>query len=125
MRKVLIAALLAAVPLTPLLAQSMPVSEFLAKADALQKKGAMALFSGDIGKLKAEVVNSGKQLRAEQLAAQKAGRKPTTCMPTKGKASINSNELLAHFRSIPPAERSVPVKSAFAGLMRKKYPCPA
>lgn len=123
MRKLLIAALAAMVPLTPLFAQSMPVSQFLAKADALQKKGAMALFSGDIGKLKAEVVNSGKQLRAEQEAARKAGRKPATCMPEK--ASVNSNELLAHFRSMPPAERSMPVKAAFAGLMRKKYPCPA
>jgi hypothetical protein len=34
-------------------AQTMPVSTFLAKADALQKKGALALLSGDIGKLKA------------------------------------------------------------------------
>jgi hypothetical protein len=125
MRKTLIVALAAAVPLTPLFAQSMPVSEFLAKADALQKKGAMAVFSGDIGKLKAEVTNSGKQLRAEQVAAQKAGRKPATCMPEQGKASISSNELLAHFRSIPPAQRNMTVKAGFAGLMRKKYPCPA
>ena len=70
MRKLLIAALAAASPLAPASAQSMPISEFLAKADALQKKGPMALFSGDIGKLKAEVVNSGKQLRAEQEAAR-------------------------------------------------------
>ena len=123
MRKLLIAALAAAVPLTPVLAQSMPVSTFLAKADALQEKGAMALFSGDIGKLKAEVVNSGKQLRAEQDAARKAGRKPATCMPEK--ANVNSTELLAHFRAIPPAERGIPVKTGFAALMRKKYPCPA
>ena len=125
MRKILIAALATAVPLTPVLAQSMPVSVFLAKADALQKKGAMALFSSDIGKLKAEIVNSGKQIRAEQAAAQKAGRKPAVCMPEKGKASINSNELLAHFRSIPVAQRDMTVKAGFAGLIRKKYPCPA
>ena len=121
MRKILIVAFAAAVPLTPLLAQSMPVSQFLAKADALQKKGAMALFSGDVGKLKAEVMNSGKQLRAEQVAAQKAGQKTATCMPEQGKATIGSNELLAHFRSIPPAQRNMTVKAAFAGLMRKKY----
>ena len=107
----------------PRRAQSMPISEFLAKADALQKKGPMALFSGDIGKLKAEVVNSGKQLRAEQEAARKAGRKPATCLPEK--ANVTSTELLAHFRAVPPAERGVPVKTAFAGLVRKKYPCPA
>lgn len=123
MRKLLIAALAAASPLAPASAQSMPISEFLAKADALQKKGPMALFSGDIGKLKAEVVNSGKQLRAEQEAARKAGRKPATCLPEK--ANVTSTELLAHFRAVPPAERGVPVKTAFAGLVRKKYPCPA
>ena len=123
MRKLLIAALVAASPLAPASAQSMPISEFLAKADALQKKGPMALFSGDIGKLKAEVVNSGKQLRAEQEAARKAGRKPATCLPEK--ANVTSTELLAHFRAVPPAERGVPVKTAFAGLVRKKYPCPA
>ncbi len=125
MRKIVLAALIAAVPLTPLFAQSMPVSQFLATADALQEKGAMALFSGDIGKLKAEVMNSGKQLRAEQVAAQKAGRKPATCMPERGKASVATNELLAHFRAIPPAQRNMTVKTAFASLMRKKYPCPA
>ncbi len=83
----------------------------------------MALFSSDIGLLKKEIQNSGKELRAEQIAAQKAGRKPATCMPAK--AAMNSNELLAHFRSIPPQQRTMPVKAGLAGLMRKKYPCPA
>ena len=108
----------------PAAAQTMPVSEFLARAEVLQKKGAMALFSKDIGVLKGEITNSGKQLRAEQVAAEKAGRKPATCLPAK-KANINSDELLAHFRSIPPAQRNMSVKAGFAGLMRKKFPCPA
>lgn len=125
MRKIALGLLIAVAPLTAAQAQTMSVAEFLAKADALQKKGAMALFSSDIGKLKNEVMSSGKQLRAERLAAEKVGRKPATCAPPKGKASINSNELLAHFRSIPPAQRSMSVKDGFAGLLRKKFPCPA
>lgn len=124
MRKSILALALAASPFAAAQAQTMPVSTFLAKADALQKKGAMALFSKDIGVLKAEITNSGKALRAEQVAAEKAGRTPATCLPAK-KAAINSNELLAHFRSIPPAQRSMSVKAGFAGLMRKKFPCPA
>ena len=123
MKTLLAFVMFAAVP-SPLLAQSMPVSQFLAKADALQKKGPLALFSSDIKRLKDEVTNSGKQLRAEQIAARRAGQKPATCMP-EDKASIGSDELLAHFRSIPPGQRNMPVKTAFAGLMRKKYPCPA
>lgn len=121
MKPILAIALLAA-PLAPAHARAMPVATFLAKADALQKKGALALLSGDVGLLKAEVINSGKQLRAEQKAAQRAGRKTPTCMPDK--ASINSNELLAHLRAIPPAQRDMPIKAAFAAFMRKKYPCP-
>ena len=116
-----VAVLALLLPVTAATAQTMPVSQFLAKAEALQKKGAMALFSSDIGVLKKEIQNSGKQLRAEQNAAVKAGRKPATCMPAK--ATMNSNELLAHFKSIPPQQRDMPVKAAFASLMRKKYPC--
>jgi hypothetical protein len=112
-----------AVPATALQAQTMPVSAFLAKANALKAKGPMALFSKDIGLLKKEIQNSAKALRAEQLAAQKAGRKPALCMPAK--ANVNSNELLAHFNSIPPAQRNISVQAGFAGLIRKKYPCPA
>ncbi len=123
MRKIALALLIAAVPVAAQ-AQNMTVSEFLSRAEALKKKGAMALFSSDIGRLKNEVMNSGKQLRAERLAAQKAGRKPAFCPPEQGKGSINSDELLAHFQSIPPAQRGMSVKAGFAGLMRKKYPCP-
>ena len=123
MRHIAAALLLLAAPLTALQAQTMPVSTFLAKAEALKKKGPMALFSSDIGLLKKEIQNSAKGLRAEQIAANKAGRKPSSCMPAK--APINSNELLEHFQSIPPAQRSMPVRSAFASLIRKKFPCPS
>lgn len=123
MKLVLALGLLAA-PHTAAHAQAMPVSEFLAKADALQKKGAMALFSSDLGLLKKQIQSSGKALRAEQVAAEKAGRKPATCLPAKP-AAISSDEVLTHFRAIPPAQRGMSVKAAFASLMRKKFPCPA
>ena len=123
MRQFAAALFMVALPVTALQAQTMPVSTFLAKANALKAKGAMALFSSDIGLLKKEIQNSAKALRAEQLAAQKAGRKPALCMPAK--AAVNSNELLAHFNSIPPAQRNMSVQAGFAGLIRKKYPCPA
>lgn len=103
-------------------ASAMTVAEFLAKADALQAKGVGALFSGDLKLLKTEVTSAGKALRAEQAAAVKAGRKPTACLPAK--AATNSDELLAYFRAIPPAQREMSVKDGFAGLIRKKYPCP-
>lgn len=93
-------------------AQSMPVSTFLAKADALKKKGAMALFSSDINLLKKEGMNSAAALRAERLQAIKAGKKPAFCPPEKG-GSLNSGELLTHLQSIPAPQRSrMPMKEA-------------
>ena len=123
MRKTILFLILSMAPLAPLHAQSMPVATFLAKADALKKKGALAFFSGDLGRLKSEIQNSGKAIRLEHQAAVKAGRKPGFCIPAK--ASFTSTELLDHFRAIPPAQRNMPVKAAFASLVRKKYPCPS
>jgi len=120
MRKIILALLVLSAPAA---AQAMSVSQFLGKVDALHKKGPMALFSKDIGLLKAEVKDAGKALRLEQNVALKTGRKPPVCMPKR--ATTDSDELLAHFRAIPPAQRGMSVKSAFAALMNKKYPCPA
>lgn len=120
MRKMILALLLIAAPAS---AGAMTISQFLAKADALQKKGALALFSSDLGRLKSEVTSSSKELRAEHVAARKAGRRPPACLPEK--ASVNSKELMDFFRALPPAQRNASVKSGLAALMARKYPCPA
>ena len=120
MKRLILGLLLLSVPAA---AQAMNVAEFLAKANALEKKGAMAMFSGDLKLLKNEIQTAGKAVRAEQVAAQKGGRKPATCMPKS--VSLNDKDILSHFRAIPPDQRGASVKTAFAGMMRKKYPCPA
>lgn len=103
----------------------MPLNQFLDKATALEKKGPLALLSSDIGRLKKEIQNSGKELRAERLAVGAAGKKPAFCPPEEG-ASVNSTELLGHFRSIPQAQRnSMRTKDAFRSFMARKYPCQA
>lgn len=107
----------------PAAASAMPISTFLTKADALEKKGPMALFSSDLKLLTGEVRQSAQALLVERAAAEKAGRKPETCIPPK--ISLGNAEVLAHFRSIPPARRGMSVKDGFAEMMRKKYPCPA
>lgn len=107
----------------PAAAWAMPVSTFLAKADALMKKGPMAVFSGDIGLLKGEMKASFAQLRAEQTAARKAGRRPDTCMPAK--VGVRPDELLGYLRAIPIAQRGMPMKDALGTWMQKKHPCPA
>jgi hypothetical protein len=83
----------------------------------------MAIFSSDMGRLKKEIQNSAKELRAERLAAKAAGRKPAFCPPEKG-AALNASEILSHFRSIPPAQRDrMRTREAMRSLMARKFPC--
>ena len=125
MRKIAFVLLLTVAPVTAAHAQNMPLNQFLTKANALEKKGPLALVSGDFGLLKREMQNSFKQLRAERLAAKAAGRKQAFCPPEKG-ASLGSSEILSHFRSIPQPQRDrMRTKDAFRNLMVRKYPCPA
>ena len=109
---------------SPALAQNMPVSTFLAKADALKAKGVMAVFSSsDIAVLKKEVQAAGLAARTERKAREASGQPKLACPPEK--VSMNSDELLASFRAIPAEQRPrVTVKEAMADLVRKRYPCP-
>jgi len=102
---------------------SMSVAVFMAKAEALQAKGAMALFSSDIGLLKSEVTGSAQAFR-RQIKAEVANGKPSACPPER--AALTSDDILAHMRGYPAAARPrIPVSQAVADLMRKRFPCPA
>ena len=120
MKKTILVVLLVAAPLAGL--QAMNVAEFLQKADRLQKKGMAAMFSSDMGLLKTEIRTASEALRTERLAAERAGRRGAYCPPAK--SGLNSNELLAHFRAVPPARRAgTQVKDALRSFLARKYPC--
>ena len=107
---------------TSAFAQNMPVSTFLAKADALKAKGPLALFSSDIGVLKKEVLAAALSYRSDRKASEAAGQRPEVCPPEKG--SLNSDELMTAFRAIPAEARPrTTVKQAWIGYMKRKYPC--
>ncbi len=119
-------AALAALAVAAPASAEMSVATFLAKADALQAKGIMAIGSPDIKLLQTEMQTVGANYRAE-LEAARAARKPLhSCPPPKGQGRVGSDEMMAHFRAYPAARRpSVSVKTAFYDLMKRKYPCPA
>ncbi|HEY0412723.1 MAG TPA: hypothetical protein VGD66_06260 [Allosphingosinicella sp.] len=104
-------------------AQAMNVAVFLQKADSLEKKGMMALFSSDYKLLKGEVQAGSEALRAERLATKAAGR-PTAYCPPNDHGSLTSDELLIALRTIPEPKRPhVEVKDALRALLARKYPC--
>jgi hypothetical protein len=83
-----------------------------------------AMMSPDLGLLRTEVKTAGESYRAEIEAARAAGKTPRSCPPPKGQAKIDSNTLITSFQTIPPARRTMSVKTAFYSFMDKRYPCP-
>jgi hypothetical protein len=119
--RIILAALCAAMPVTA--ASAMNVAAFLQKADALEKKGMMALFSSDYKLLSKEVETASGQLRADRLAAQKAGRTPAYCPPAKG-GGMQPKEMLALLRTIPVAQRArLELKDGLKAVLGRKFPC--
>ena len=107
----------------PASAQAMTVHEFLTKASALKKKGVFALMSSDIGVLKGEVAGIMKDYAADSAAAKRAGR-PLICPPA-GTKKMSQGEFMKSLEAIPPAQRDMSMKTAFYGILKKRYPCPA
>lgn len=125
MRKMILG-LAAICAIMPVAANAMSVAEFLAKTDALQAKGVLALGSPDIGLLRDDIASASDAYRAGLAKQVAAGRKPSSCPPPKGTAKITSDDIIASFRAIPAGQRAkMSTKAAFAAFMTKRYPCKA
>ena len=102
----------------------MSVAAFLARAGQIERLGPLAIATPEAHYLKGEVVAAGKRYKARIDADRKAGRKTTSCPPESG--TLTPEQWLAHLRSYPIQSRKmISIYSAFDGLMRKRYPCPA
>ena len=109
----------------PAAASAMPVSTFLGKAEGLKKKGPLALFSGDLKLLTNEIKANSGQLRAENLAAVKAGRPKAYCTPEKG-VSLSDKDILDAMQAVPAPQRaSTSTRDALRAYLARRYPCRA
>ena len=114
--------LLVAAPLAS--AAAMPVSTFLAKADKLQSKGPLALFSGDMKLLQNAIKADSAALRAERLSALAAGKRPAYCPP--GAVKMGVKEVLGAMRAVPVARRATTdTKDALRAYFARRFPCGA
>ena len=109
---------------TPATAQSMNAEAFHKRAQALKKKGPLALFSrGEIKNLMKEVQAAAGASRERRLAAIKAGQRPRYC-PTEARGSMGSGELMDRLAAIPPAERTrIDMTEAMTRILAAKFPC--
>ena len=119
--RILVGAMLA---LAPVAAAAMPVSTFLAKADKLQKKGALAMFSGDLKLLMRQIKTDAAELKAENKAAAAAGRPKAYCTPPGG-VKLSNRDILSAMQAIPPAQRTrTSTKDALRAYFARRFPCP-
>ncbi|MCY7280819.1 MAG: hypothetical protein LH610_07985 [Sphingomonas bacterium] len=104
-------------------AQSMNAEQFLKRANALKKKGPLALFSGgEVKTLMAEGQAAGKFAREGRQADLKAGRKPRFC--PEGGVKLNSDEFMTRLAAIPAPERSrINMGEASIRILAAKAPC--
>ncbi len=106
----------------PLMAAGeMTAGEFLAKAEKLKAQGPLALMSSDLTVLKNEGKRASKVYKDDIVRQKKSGQIPHSCPPEGG--SMNADELINHLKSLSAAQKQQPFRSAFYGLMKKKYPC--
>lgn len=107
-------------------AQSMPLTTFVERGTALEKKGALAILEmGEIKALQAEMQGAGAALRAERLAATKAKRRLAYCPPKQdGAVKMEGQQLLAELRAIPAAQaRKMTTTDGLRAILVKRYPC--
>ncbi len=104
-------------------AQSMVAETFFQKAQALQRKGMMAMFSSDVKKLMKEAKAAGETARAERLAALKAKLQPRYC-PPPGAQRIGSDEFMQRLGALSRADRlRIDMTEAMIRIMASKFPC--
>ena len=104
-------------------AQSMSAETFFQKAQALQRKGMMAMFSSDVKKLMKEAKAAGETARAQRLATLKAKEKPRYCPPA-GSQRMSSDEFMQRLGAMPRTERlKIDMTEAMIRIQVAKFPC--
>jgi len=101
----------------------MNAETFHQRASALQAKGPLALFSGDLQPLMAEGKAAGEKARQQRLESVAAGRRPRYCPPSDVRG-MDRDEFMTRLSAIPEAERRrIDMTEATTRILAGKYPC--
>lgn len=104
-------------------ASAMTVQLFLEKAQTLQKKGPLALFSSDLSLLKKQVTADLTEIRKQRRAAE-AARRPTGFCPPAGGVKMTDKDVVSAMEAVPPAQRaSTSTMAALRAYFGRRFPC--
>lgn len=100
---------------------SMPLSEFLSRANRIPQN-AMALVHPQMRPVRREFEAAFGAVIQEQRAAREAGQAPRTCMPNR--VNLNPRTLLEQLNAVPAARRNITITQAVREWAAREYPCP-
>lgn len=107
---------------TPAAAATMTVATFVTKAEALKKKGPLALFSGDLKLLINQVKADSAELRAENQALAGGGKQKVYC--TSADFKMDEEEIMRAMTSVPAPKRpATSTKQALRDHLARRFPC--
>lgn len=107
----------------PAVAQpQMTVAQFLEAGADIPRNRAAAIMRSDTRQLIRVATGAVNQIKAEQAAAERAGRRPNHCIPSSG-TGITPESLVARFEGMPAHRRNVTVTQAVRDWMSERYPC--
>ncbi|WP_292051514.1 hypothetical protein [Brevundimonas sp. UBA5866] len=107
----------------PAVAQSqMTVAQFLEIGQDIPRNRAAAMLRSETRQLIRVATSAVNQIKAEQASAEKAGRRPATCIPSTG-TGITPETLVARFEGMPVSRRNLTVTQAIREWMVERYPC--
>lgn len=119
-------ALLAAQAAAPVAVPAPPetVAEFLQQADALIAIGGdAAVSSPQADAIRTAIQQAAMAYRASLAQAAERGTPPPSCPPPPGQAQLSLGDITDYFRAFPPANRPMPLATAFALVMTLRFPC--
>lgn len=100
---------------------AMTVGTFVQRANSLRDMGFAAMLAPDFQVLKEEARVAKQQLKAENAARQRAGKKPIACVP-EGE-TIGIEEMVDGLASLPAADQRRPLKDGYAKVIARRFPC--
>jgi hypothetical protein len=87
----------------------------------------LAIFSSDLRLIRAEANRDLQAFGMDYFTARQVHRPLPACPPKDGpdklKITVDTDELLKFYRTIPPQQRGMSSRQAFAEFMKVKFPC--
>jgi len=104
----------------------MNVQIFLTKAERLEKRGPLAIFSSDLKLLMNQVQADMNAIKAEKDQADAAHRPSAFCPPKGQKINMTDKDILGAMRAVPaPKRATTDTKDALRAYFGRRFPCQA